>query len=663
MVCAGRVPSIAREAPGVEKIPRRFDDNAIIVHMSQPQATSRTNDNTSGNSEKPNSTTSATTGATKAPAKKAKKPSRRQKSAASPKSTSRTATATATATPASKKTTEKTAEKTAQKKPATKTSGASKSAGTSASVKKSESSKKTTTKNSTANKPTAKKPIAKKTAASKKAAPKKKAESAQAKTESKSVAELLESVASLGLPTPTPATVPAHRRRRGEFETYSREVARGDVEVPPEMLTGRHRRLHVRDTVIEDHLLRMQLVPSAVSSKFEGIARSPFPFFRGTAMLYYRDLAGSDAHLPFVPTVGDVHPENYGVLPGADGEPLFSLNDMDEAWMAPFTWDLGRGAVGFALAAIEGGASRKKAMKVAKKFVASYLEGVEKCVADPEEATRRVSGDDTPKVIRSYMKKAGRSRESFLRKRIDFDELNFRETNRVRRRPGLTPLIDDAVRRYSRRVQPSSAKDELPKNFFRIHDVAIRTGSGTASRGLSRFWVLVEGWGKSAEDKVILELKMSRHSVLDGLAPVQSTASGIEDEFDPAKRIADAFDAFIVDGDPLYGYTDIEGVSFLVRERSPQKVNVDAGDFDTSELKKYAKLCGRMLARQHVRADRFLNGKDSDVGARILGAGHTNIFLFDTLELVSEQVDTVLRDHAMFAADYVAGAFAEITAE
>lgn len=624
MVCAGRVPSIAREPPGVEKIPRRFDDNAIIVHMSQPQATSRTNDNTSGNSEKPNSTTSATTGATKAPAKKAKKPSRRQKSAASPKSTSRTATATATATPASKK---------------------------------------TTTKNSTANKPTAKKPIAKKTAASKKAAPKEKAESAQAKTESKSVAELLESVASLGLPTPTPATVPAHRRRRGEFETYSREVARGDVEVPPEMLTGRHRRLHVRDTVIEDHLLRMQLVPSAVSSKFEGIARSPFPFFRGTAMLYYRDLAGSDAHLPFVPTVGDVHPENYGVLPGADGEPLFSLNDMDEAWMAPFTWDLGRGAVGFALAAIEGGASRKKAMKVAKKFVASYLEGVEKCVADPEEATRRVSGDDTPKVIRSYMKKAGRSRESFLRKRIDFDELNFRETNRVRRRPGLTPLIDDAVRRYSRRVQPSSAKDELPKNFFRIHDVAIRTGSGTASRGLSRFWVLVEGWGKSAEDKVILELKMSRHSVLDGLAPVQSTASGIEDEFDPAKRIADAFDAFIVDGDPLYGYTDIEGVSFLVRERSPQKVNVDAGDFDTSELKKYAKLCGRMLARQHVRADRFLNGKDSDVGARILGAGHTNIFLFDTLELVSEQVDTVLRDHAMFAADYVAGAFAEITAE
>ena len=629
--------------------------------MSQPQATSRTNDNTSGNSEKPNSTTSATTGATKAPAKKTKKPSRRQKSAASARSTLRTATATTTAAPASNKK----AGKTAQKKPATKTSGASKSAGTSASVKKSESSKKTTTKNSTANKPTAKK-----TAASKKAAPKKKAESAkvgkkdgEAKTESKSVAELLESVASLGLPTPTPATVPAHRRRRDEFETYSREAARGDVEVPPEMLTGRHRRLHVRDTVIEDHLLRMQLVPSAVSSKFEDIARSPFPFFRGTAMLYYRDLAGSDAHLPFVPTVGDVHPENYGVLPGADGKPLFSLNDMDEAWMAPFTWDLGRGAVGFALAAIEGGSSRKKAMKVAKKFVAAYLDGVEKCVADPEEATRRVSGDDAPKVIRRYMKKAGRSRESFLCKRIDFDELNFRETNRVRRRPELTTLIDDAVRRYSRRVQPSSATDELPKDFFRIHDVAIRTGSGTASRGLSRFWILVEGWGTSAEDKVILELKMSRHSVLDGLAPTQGSASGIDEEFDPAKRIADAFDAFIVDGDPLYGYTDIEGVSFLVRERSPQKVNVDAGDFDTSELKKYAKLCGRMLARQHVRADRFLNGKDSDVAARILGAGHTNIFLFDTLELVSEQVDTVLRDHAMFAADYVAGAFAEITAE
>lgn len=476
------------------------------------------------------------------------------------------------------------------------------------------------------------------------------------------VSNLLESVSSLGLPMPKPAHVPAHRRRRGEFEVYTREVARGDVEVPPEMLTGRHRRLHVRDTVIEDHLLRMQLVPSAVNSKFADIAKSPFPFFRGTALLYYRDLAGSDAHLPFVPTVGDVHPENFGVLPGADGKPLFSLNDMDEAWMAPFTWDLGRGAVGFALAALEGVAKRKKARKIARKFVAAYLDGVEKCVADPGEASRRVVAENAPKVIGRYMDKAERSRESFLRKRIDFDSLTFLETDRVRRRPELTPLVDDAVRRYSRRVTPSTSEDELPATFFDIHDVAVRTGSGTASRGLSRFWALVEGWGPAPEEKVILELKMSRHSVLDGLAPAQGVSSGIDEEFDPAKRIADAFEAFIIDGDPLYGYTEIEGVSFLVRERSPQKVNVDVGSFDSSELKKYAKLCGRMLARQHVRADHYLNGKGSDVAARILGAGHANIFLFDTMELVSEQVDTVLSDFEMFSADYAAGAFAEVSA-
>ena len=624
--------------------------------MSQTQATNRSNDNSSGNSETPSSTTSDAAGAKKAPAKNAKKPSRRQKSAASAKSTPRTATAQ----PSSKKTE-------SSKKSAPKKSAPQKAAAATSAAKKPVASK-TAAASAAANTSTSKSTVTEKSAPKKSKTSKgakgtkgtKSAETVKTK-KTKSVAELLESVSSLGLPTPKPATVPAHRRRRGEFETYSREIALGDVEVPPDMLTGRHRRLHVRDTVIEDHLLRMQLVPSAVNSKFADIARSPFPFFRGTAMLYYRDLAGTDAHLPFVPTIGDVHPENYGVLPGADGKPLFSLNDMDEAWYAPFTWDLGRGAVGFALAALEGGASRKKSMKVAKKFVSAYLRGVEKCVADSDEADRRVSGDDAPKVIRRYMKKAGRSRESFLRKRIDFDELTFRETNRVHRRPRLTPLIDDAVGRYSRRVQPASAKDELPKDFFRIHDVAIRTGSGTASRGLSRFWVLVEGWGPGAEDKVILELKMSRHSVLDGLAPTQVSANGIDDEIDPAKRIADAFDAFIIDGDPLYGYTDIEGVSFLVRERSPQKVNVDAGDFDTSDLKKYAKLCGRMLARQHVRGDRYLNGKKSDVASRILGAGHTNIFLLDTLELVSEQVDTVLRDHEMFAADHKAGAFAEVT--
>lgn len=177
---------------------------------------------------------------------------------------------------------------------------------------------------------------------------------------SRDAAELLESVVELGLPSSRRAVVPAHRRRRHAFRQFAQDTARGEVTVPPTLLSPAQRKLHIRDTVIEDHLLRMRLVPSAVSDKLRALAQDPFTFFRGTALLYYRDIAGTDAHLPFAPTVGDVHPENFGILPGGDGQPLFDLNDMDEAWAAPFTWDLQRGAVGFALAAGQLGAGQKR---------------------------------------------------------------------------------------------------------------------------------------------------------------------------------------------------------------------------------------------------------------------------------------------------------------
>lgn len=470
-------------------------------------------------------------------------------------------------------------------------------------------------------------------------------------------ATLLRSVAALGLPQPEPAQLPAHARRRKAFERFARATAAGEVTVPPQLLTGRERRLHIRNTVLEDHVVRMQLAPGAVREKFRELAADKFTFFRGTALLYYRDLAGLDAELPVVPTVGDVHPENYGVLPGADGEPVFSINDMDEAWMAPFTWDLHRGAVGFALAGQQLGMKRKKAMKVADRFTAGYFDGIAACLEDPGEMTRRVTSADAPKVVRPFLVKAARPRKEFLAKRIDFDQLTFREDDRVERRPEMIGRLRVAVQEYARRVERREGAGTRPRDFFRIFDAAIRTRSGTASRGLARFWVLVQGWGPRPEDKVILELKMARHSSLDGLAPVEGGDHDPVTGKGPAERIATAFDAFVGDGDPLYGFADIAGISFVVRERSPQKVNVDVADFDPGELKKYAKVCGRILARHHVRADQRLGGAQSQVPEQILRAGHVGVFHADAEDYVADLLERVNADFRLFREDVDRGAY------
>lgn len=462
-----------------------------------------------------------------------------------------------------------------------------------------------------------------------------------------STRDVLAGVAEFGLPAPEAADVPRYVQRREGFADLAQSLANGSVVIPPQSLMGRDRRRHIRNTIIEDHVIRMHLAPEAVRGKLEDLAEDPFVFFRGTALLFYRDLVGSDFHLPVVPVVGDVHPENFGVLPGADGQPMFSVNDLDEAWMAPFTWDVQRGAVGFGLAAQQAGAKKKKVAKTVRAFIDSYFLSISNCLDDPTRADYRITADNAPDVIAPLMGKAHRDRTAFLDKRIDFETMTFLEDDRVHRRPELMDALAPALATYA-----AGERD------LRLRDLAVRSGSGTASRGLARFWFLIEELIDATPRPIILEAKMSRPSSLVGLVP-DPEGDWVPDS--PAERIALAFNVFVNNGDPYYGFTEIAGISFVVRERGPQKVNVDVSKFDKGELRDYAEFCGEVLAIQHVRADAALQrAADSEkrpLAGRIHAAASAKVFRADAEEFVMDYLDRLASDFELFKEDLRRGAF------
>ena len=208
------------------------------------------------------------------------------------------------------------------------------------------------------------------------------------------------------------------RKASGKVEAFrelSRRIADGDQVVPPILLTGQARREHVRSTLREDHAQRIEQRNQAASDKFDELAGDIFKFFRGTALLFYRDMVGEDAHMPSVMALGDVHPENFGVMPDENGAPIFGVNDFDETIYAPFTFDLKRGAVGFWIAAREeGGLKRKKRRKIVKKFVTGYLDAME---AYAEHATEKNDGyrmDNSPEVIQRLFEEAWEERQEWL---------------------------------------------------------------------------------------------------------------------------------------------------------------------------------------------------------------------------------------------------------
>ncbi len=446
---------------------------------------------------------------------------------------------------------------------------------------------------------------------------------------------------------PEPGTVSRYQA----FEALARARAAGAVVLLPRQLTGEARRQHVRQTIREDHAQRIKLQSEDAQAKFDKLDGSLYSFFRGTCLLFYRDLAGEDAWMPTVLALGDVHPENYGVMPSADNVPIFGVNDFDEAAYAPFTWDLKRGAVGFMLAAEEeGGHGPKKQAKIVRHFVRGYIEGMSKFESDGGEMDQQIRFDNAPKLIQDLIEDCLKDRKKWLSKKYhDEYKRGFRADDEIipltSRRDEFQAIVDRFVRESVHQVPPRAGA-------MKVKDVAIRRGAGTASLGLARYYLMMEGVKADATDDFVIEFKQARLSALAGLVPPSDFAVDGQGE-----RIAHAHGVQLVRGDVFYGHVEFEGRSFMSRERAPYRGDIDLDDLSMSQWKDYARICGSSLAHAHALSDE-VGELDHDIEPEILKAMTPyELFIDDIVRFAQEASDNYRSDHQAFQADHRLGAF------
>jgi uncharacterized protein (DUF2252 family) len=446
---------------------------------------------------------------------------------------------------------------------------------------------------------------------------------------------------------------PVHSRVEA-FRLLAEARARGEMVLIPRMLSGNDRRVHVRETVREDHETRIATGDLEARAKFDKLAGSVFHFFRGTNLLFYRDLVGEDARLPTVLALGDVHPGNFGVMPSSDNVPIFSVNDFDDAYYAPFTWDLKRGAVGFMLGAAEkSDLSPKKQRAIARRFVRGYVSGIASYAADGQEQTEQLRMDNAPPLIAELLASTlETSRAEWLEDLLEETRRGFRTDEELvpvsSRREEFQEIVDRYVAENEVAVPERAGR-------MRVKDVAERRGAGTASLGLARYYVLIAGVRDDGTDDLLLEFKRARRSALAGLVP----PSGYEVD-KQGDRIRHAQRVHLVDGDVFYGSVDIDGHSFMVRERAPFRDDISLGSLSTSEWKEYAGICGRVLAHTHAMSDETGN-VDYDVEPAILEAiGGRDLFVDDVLRFAEEAAERIRRDHEYFVADHELGAFRSV---
>ncbi|GIG61344.1 hypothetical protein Lfu02_57160 [Longispora fulva] len=349
--------------------------------------------------------------------------------------------------------------------------------------------------------------------------------------------------------------------------------------------------------------------PAAFRRKFRKMAASPFAFYRGTACLLYADLADDDPSAKFLdPRTsrvwihGDLHAENFGSYMNAHGVLVFNVNDFDEAYVGPFSWDVLRFSASVALIGYAKALSDDVISRLVTAYARSYLTELRALAAGGDDAIGSLTLDNTEGPLRDVLQKARlNTRVALLDEQtaiVDY-ERRFAMRDGVYEVDAATRArVEEAFGAYLATLPPGRL--ERPAEY-RIKDIVLRKGVGIGSAGLPSYNLLLEGHTQALENDVVIYMKQGQ---------VPAVSRVIEDPrvrayfTDQGHRTAESQRALQAHADQWLGHTQLGGVGQLVAEVSPYAADLDWAEISEPEdLAQVITYLGRATARMHSVAD------------------------------------------------------------
>ncbi|KPM55331.1 hypothetical protein CcI49_32540 [Frankia sp. CcI49] len=399
----------------------------------------------------------------------------------------------------------------------------------------------------------------------------------------------------------------------------------------------------------------MAAEPGAFRRKFRKMAASPFAFYRGSAALFYTDINGLDD--PFlnertsrVWIHGDLHAENFGTYMSSNGVLVFNVNDFDEAYVGPFTWDLRRLVASLALLGRAKALSDAVITDLVEACVGAYQEKI-RALAEGGSSADLLTRTSTEGVVHAFLQTARRATRVAL-----LDELTVVENydRRFAHVDGVSAVDDEtrakviaAFDRYLATVPPGRRTRPVE---LTVKDVVLRRGVGIGSAGLPSYSILVEGHTEALDNDVVLYMKQAQSPAVSRFVPDERIAGYFHHQ---GHRTAVSQRALQADSDSWLGYSELDGIGQLVAEVSPY-----AQDLDWSEVNERDEMLGlvadlgRSTARMHAVAD---DESDHDlVSFSTEDAIHEAIsadpkgFTLAMVEFAHDYGAQVHRDHALF---------------
>ncbi|GAB3489638.1 DUF2252 domain-containing protein [Amycolatopsis cihanbeyliensis] len=367
------------------------------------------------------------------------------------------------------------------------------------------------------------------------------------------------------------------------------------------------RRAEIVGVLVDAFEEMMAANPAAFRRKFRKMAADPFAFYRGSACLFYNDMAGeddpwADERTARVWIQGDLHAENFGTYMDSDGVLVFDVNDFDEAYLGSFTWDLKRLVSSVALLAWSKAISDADIASLIGTYLRSYLRQVRQFAEHTGDQAFKLQLESTDGLVHEVLQAARMNTRIDLLgglTTVENYERVFRSGAGVRRL---------GEQEYDRaRTAFESYLDTIPrgKRFnsitYEVKDVVGRSGFGIGSAGLPAYNVLVEGRTQALENDVVLSMKQ-------GNVPAPSRIvhdERVKDYFrHEGHRTAVSQRALQAHADPWLGHTEMNGVGFVVSELSPYVNDLDWSDLtEPADMAPVLEYLGQATAKVHCVAD------------------------------------------------------------
>ncbi|MFD3488614.1 DUF2252 domain-containing protein [Streptomyces sp. NPDC058665] len=350
--------------------------------------------------------------------------------------------------------------------------------------------------------------------------------------------------------------------------------------------------------------------PAAFQVKFRKMAASAFAFYRGTASLFYNDLEREQHGGPYVDERtgrvwihGDLHAENFGTYMDANGRLIFNVNDFDEAYVGPFTWDLKRLAASLALIGYTKALSDDQISELVRIYAAAYRERIHALATGAKN-------DEVPPftldTATGPLLDALRDARSLTRFGLLDSMTEIRDFER-RFAPGGGSIELDAATRYKVLAAFDGYLETLPESSltrpdsYRVKDVVGRRGVGIGSAGLPSYNILLEGNSDALENDVVIYLKQAQTPAVSRHITDERVRGYFQHE---GHRTVISQRALQAHADPWLGWTELDGAGQLVAEVSPYAVDLDWSDIDDpAEIAAVVADLGRATATMHGAAD------------------------------------------------------------